>query len=85
MPVSFYTGINNSGIEIIVVDTRDGITKYYDHVPLRSDFSAALKTGISLLFTQEFNQAEYDALLNMVQSQFSVDQIANAAVVEAPL
>ena len=69
-------------LHIVMVDSSDGVVKYYERLKYNDAFTAALKTGVILLLGEEFSREEYDAVLDAVQAKYSAEQIARKAVVE---
>lgn len=70
---------------ISVVDTVDGKVKYCRRFYFNPEFSSSFRTVASLLCNQKFDREQYDELLNLVQQQYSTEEIACAAMAECRL
>lgn len=70
---------------ISVVDTVDGMVKYCRRFYFSPEFSNAFCSVATTLYNQDFNREEYDELLNLVQQQYSTEEIARAAMAECRL
>ncbi len=72
----------SNDIHIVLVDSTDGVVKYYERLKFNEALTAALKTGVMLLLAEEFSREEYDMVVKTVQTKYSAEQIAKKAVVE---